>query len=325
MHLLCIMHFRSPYQNAGSEVAMHTLLKAFQTAGHTCSIITTDTPQAQKIETFDGMQCYSLGQNKSSIYEVTAHLRPDAIISHHQRAEVAIPLANSRRIPSIFWLHNDFQHNLRVLSKRPSLAVFNTHWIQRKLGRGHRSLVVHPPVFPQMCEQGFRTENRVTLVNLNRDKGGEIFYQLAKELPGVGFLGVVGAHGAQVILKSLPNVSIQKHTTDMCTDVWSKTAICIMPSIYESYGMVGLEAASLGIPVLAAPTSGLKESLGAAGWFIPRENIQEYAEAIRLLLYDSRVYDERSMLMMTRFGEIDPAGELATLVETVERMTCKSM
>lgn len=324
MHLLCIMHFRSPYQNAGSEVAMHHLLRGFINAGHTCSIITTDTPQAESYEVYEGISCYSVGQDRSAIIETTTRLKPDAIISHHQRAEVAVPLANVRRVPSIFWMHNDFQHNRRVLQRRPSLVIFNTQWIQAKLGHGLQSLVVHPPVFPQMCQERTGAEDRVTLVNLNRDKGGDHFYQLAQALPGIKFLGVIGAHGTQVILRGVPNVEIQEHTTDMCRDVWKKTAICIMPSIYESYGMVGLEAASLGIPVIAAPTPGLKESLGSAGWFIPRDNILGYAEAIKTLMYDERLYDERSQLMKDRFSEINPAGELAHLIETVERLTCKS-
>lgn len=318
------MHFRSPYQNAGSEVAMHYLLRAFMQAGHKCSIVTTDTPQAARFEVYDGIDCYSVGQDRTAIHDVMVRVNPDAVVSHHQRAEVAIPLANLRRIPSIFWMHNDFQHNRRVLQRRPTLAVFNTEWIQAKLGKGLHSLVVHPPVFPQMCQERTGMEDRVTLVNLNRDKGGEHFYKLAKALPGINFLGVIGAHGTQVILRDIPNIEIQEHTTDMCSDVWSKTAICIMPSIYESYGMVGLEAASLGIPVIAAPTPGLRESLASAGWFIPRDNITEYVDAIGNLMYDPVLYDKRSQMMKDRFNEIDPAAELANLVETVERLTCKS-
>lgn len=303
---------------------MHSALKAFQMAGHSVTIVTTDTPEAPAVEEFDGMTCYSVGRDRQKMYQVAGHLNPDVVISHHQRAEMAVPLAHLRKIPSIVWLHNDFQHNRRALGLRPTLVLFNTHWIKEKLAWGGNSLVVHPPVFPQMCEQRGSGENRVTLINLNADKGGHIFYQLAKSLPSVNFLGVVGAHGNQIILETQENVRIQPHTTDMCRDVWAHTSVLIVPSIYESYGMVGLEAASLGIPVLAAPTPGLMESLNAGAQFIPRDNITGYIDAIGNLMYDVREYSFWSQRARDRFKEIDAAGELARLVETVEGLVCKS-
>lgn len=318
------MHFRSPYQNAGSEVAMQMVLRSFQLAGHSVTVITTDTPQADAIEEYDGMTCYSTGIDTQKIHQVVGYTNPDVIISHHQRAEIAVPIAHIRKIPSVVWLHNDFQHNRRSLKLRPTLVLFNTHWIREKLAWGGNSMVIHPPVFPQVCQERSTGENRTTLINLNADKGGHIFYQLAKAVPSVSFLGVVGAHGNQVILSPPENARIQQHTTHMCRDVWAHTAILIVPSIYESYGMVGLEAASLGIPVLAAPTPGLRESLRTAGWFIERDNITGYADAITLLMNDSREYSLWSQRVMNRFEEIDSAGELAMLVETVEGLVCKS-
>lgn len=303
---------------------MQHVLRAFQTRGHTVSIITTDTPQAPSYEVFDGMECFSTGNDRQKIYQVTGQIRPDAIISHHQRAEIAVPMANLLKIPSIVWIHNDFQHNRRALRQRPSLVLFNTFWIKDKLAWGGNSMVVHPPIFPQVCQERLAGENRVTLINLNRDKGGEIFYQIAKAMPSVEFLGVVGAHGIQIIREDIPNVRIQPHTAEMCRDVWAHTTALIVPSIYESYGMVGLEAACLGIPVIAAPTPGLKESLDFAGYFIPRDNIAGYVDAIAALMYDPREYSLWSQRSRDRFDEIDTAGELMALIEAVERMTCKS-
>lgn len=324
MKLLCVMHFRCPFQNAGSETAMQTVLRAFQLAGHDVAIITTDTPQAPDYEVWDGMECFSTGNDRQKIYQVTGHFRPDAIITHHQRAEVAVPMAHLLKVPSIVWIHNDFQHNRRALRQRPTLTLFNTHWIKEKLAWGGNSMVVHPPVYSQVCQERRDGENRVTLINLNADKGGHIFYQLAQSLPDIKFLGVVGAHGPQIILENLPNVRIQPHTADMCRDVWAHTTVLLVPSIYESYGMVGLEAASLGIPVVAAPTPGLKESLRTGGWFIPRDNIAGYAAAIQALMNEPREYGLWSQRAKDRFSEVDTASELLALIRAVERMTCKS-
>lgn len=317
MKIAIIQHFRVPYQMAGSEVAMHMLGKALMAAGHEVLQITTDTPQAKPFEIYDGIKSYYVGRKNAEITGMLIKSKPDFILSHHQRAETAVLVSKNLRIPMGFYMHNDFAHNRKILRYRPELVIFNTEWIRDQYP-GHRNIVVHPPVFQQECLSV--AGDRVTLVNLNAHKGGEIFYQLAKMLPDIPFLGVVGGHGSQIVLNTLPNVEIQPHTTNMCGDVWNRTAVLLVPSIYESYGMVGLEAASLGIPVLAAPTPGLKESLGSGGWFIPRDNISEYADAIKSLMYDSRLYEEMSMRVKERFSQINAAGELATFVKTVEEL-----
>lgn len=315
------MHFRVPFQRAGSEVAMHTALRALQEAGHSITIITTDTPMALPIDTFEGMACFSTGMNRNKIYQIARRDRPDVIISHHQRAEVAVPMARQFRIPSVLWVHNDMAHSRRELAQRPTLVMFNSYWIKEKLPWSGRSIVLHPPVhFPDCGKAG----DKVTLVNLNRDKGGDIFYMLAGMLPEVEFLGVVGAHGQQVIRQDLPNVEIQPHTANMCEDVWAKTGIVIMPSIYESYGMVALEAASLGIPVLANPTPGLQESMGDGAWFIERKNLPGYAKAISVLKANKASYFEWATKSARRFAEIDTEAELSAFVKAVEGLTWTS-
>ena len=317
MKVLCIMHFRVPFQRAGSEVAMHTALQALQSAGHSISIVTTDTSMAPPLEEYQGMTCYSTGVNRQKIHQIVRRNKPDVIITHHQRAEIALPLARQIRVPSVLWVHNDMSHSRRELAQRPTLAMFNSHWVKDKLGYQRRSIVLHPPIQAPECA-GAGT--KVTLVNLNRDKGGEIFYILASIMPEVEFLGVVGAHGQQVIRHDLPNVEIQPHTTDMCTDVWAKTGIVLMPSIYESYGMVALEAASLGIPVLANPTPGLRESMQDGAWFIDRKNIPGYVKAISVLKADAGAYYEWAARSAKRFTQIHTEAELSAFVKTVEEL-----
>jgi glycosyltransferase involved in cell wall biosynthesis len=131
-------------------------------------------------------------------------------------------------------------------------------------------------------------------------------------------MGVIGAHGEQYVRRDLPNVLIQDHTVNMCRDVWARTKILIMPSIYESYGMTGVEACYQGIPVLANPTPGLVESLGGAGWFIDRPDVDSYTQAVENLFADDALWQERSALALTRGSEIDAQAELDQFVRHVE-------
>ena len=161
----------------------------------------------------------------------------------------------------------------------------------------------------------------MTLVNLQENKGVHVFYELAERMSDVRFLGVEGTHGKQEFRK-LPNVEFMPVTQDM-RDVWRKTRVVLMPSAYESYGMVAAEAQVNGIPVIANPTLGLQECLGHAGIFIPRENIDDYERTLRLLLEDRKHYQERSDTARLRGFDLaaESEHELARFVEEMKGLS----
>lgn len=59
-----------------------------------------------------------------------------------------------------------------------------------------------------------------------------------------------------------------------------------MPSVYESFGMAGVEALASGIPVIAHPTPGLLESLGDGATFIDRADTAAWVRAVDELYED---------------------------------------
>jgi D-inositol-3-phosphate glycosyltransferase len=70
-----------------------------------------------------------------------------------------------------------------------------------------------------------------------------------------------------------------------------------MPSHYESFGMVALEAMACGTPVIASQVGGLAFLVkdGETGFFVPAQNPEALSEKLRLLFVD---HDMRA-----RFGE----------------------
>lgn len=315
MKIACFVHFYVPYRNAGSETMLHAMVKRLQQAGHTVVVFATVMPDAPSFYEYEGVPVYVT----NVVYgrQMIKGWKPDVIISHHDNTQRAARISQQDGIPFVFLMHNDFPFTETMLDLEPNLVVFNTNWMQDKFKhRVSNSMVVHPPVY---AEQHATTPgDHITLVNLNENKGARVFYEMARRFPDEKFLGVVGGHGDQII-EDLPNVEIQEQTDDMKNKVWSRTKILLMPSIYESYGMAGVEALASGIPVLAHPTDGLRESQGTFGLFLDRDDLNGYENAL-LALLDPLNWHAASVLSKKRSEELDPASELDCWVKEVEKL-----
>ena len=71
-------------------------------------------------------------------------------------------------------------------------------------------------------------------------------------------------------------------------DYYALADVCVVPSRTESFGLVALEAQSLGTPVVAAAVGGLTEIVesGVTGILVPGRDPRHYADAIASVLAD---------------------------------------
>ncbi len=62
--------------------------------------------------------------------------------------------------------------------------------------------------------------------------------------------------------------------------------ICVVPSYYESFGLVAVEAMACGVPVVASRVGGLKETVqdGQTGYLVPWHCPEPFAERLEMLL-----------------------------------------
>lgn len=334
MNITAFVHFSVPYRMAGSETMLHTMLVALAEHGHTVRVVTSDmaAPPRWNWGPIEGISVKGMAEGEAAV--LATH--PDVIISHHQNSIPTIRMARAVGAKSVFIQHNNFPDNSNILLESPDLVVFNTQWVAEGWGKhARRSLVVHPPVWAD--DHAATPGDHVTMINMNRDKGALIFYQLAKRFPHIPFLAVLGSHGPQMVpadpyAKRYPeleiadytnipaNVEIAPQTTDMKRDVWSRTRVLVVPSIYESYGMVAAEAMASGIPVVASPTPGLRESLGIAGIFASRTQIANWVYHLRKLLERREDYAAASRRCLLRSAALDPKPELENWVAAVEEM-----
>jgi glycosyltransferase involved in cell wall biosynthesis len=233
----------------------------------------------------------------------------DVLLTHHTATKVASAAARRLDLPIVHVQHNtaNIARPHKALARRSKAVtglIFNSQWMREDWATIRPELprhVVYPPVDPADYTVVQR-DSLVTQINLS--KNGALLWKVARLLPDTRFLAVRGGYGYQLIPKAAPsNVEVIESTDDPAGEIYARTRILLVPSRYESWGRVGLEAASSSIPVIASALPGLQESLGSAGIFRDPECPADWAEAITALS-DPGVYAMHAEMACLRAEEV---------------------
>ncbi|WP_345202020.1 glycosyltransferase family 4 protein [Streptomyces lavendulae] len=312
--------------NAGSEWMLHSMLRPLIARGHRVTVWLSHPGEISDRYEIDGVQVVPFQRGADFANDIQKY---DVLISHFENVPIVSGLARSYDIPMVVICHDNFPVTFRSAAGA-DLVVYNSQWIRREAEiyysqfpphlLPNQSIIVRPPV----VGDDYRTSpgDCVTLVNLNQDKGGEIFWQIAAWMPEWKFLGVQGAYGTQVqpptrlsnceVIESVPGERMRDQ-------VYGRSRVVLMPSVYESWGRVAVEAFASGIPVIAHPTLGLIESLGMAGIYAYRDDLNAWLEALGSLR-DPDNWAKASKRASKRFAELAAVDDLDVWCQAVESM-----
>lgn len=357
-----------PHHNAGGETTVHSAMRELAKRGHEIHVACRPHTQEVQFEDyeFEGVQVVRPPWNKDAYQWFKTYAEqfsPDLLITHLDLTFLAEQLSLDLRLPLAHFVHNDIKPGFhRVQQPRCQLAIHNSEWVARSFAyKSVPSVVVHPVIEPER----YHTErgDKITFINPTPDKGADTFYALSKALPHREFLVVKSVYGEQIAPPNInganfPNVEVMEHTPDI-REAFRKSRVVLMPSIYESYGRVAVEAACAGIPAVVHPTEGLLESLNAernnwsvefarysleshrggrkwatpepfkggwvsgAGIFCDRNDTASWAEQIERLFTDDDYYRERSEAALRLVDSLNPQAEYDrlenALLETVDQ------
>lgn len=304
MRVAAVCPLYPPASRVGAWLSTHECLAHLAGRGHQVDVV-VQLGHRRPDYTLDGVTVHvGAGQIERHVADA------DVVISHLGDPGRAHASAVAVGVPSVRMAHGGQAR----IPDDTALVVFNASSARDATGWEGPSVVVHPPVDPAR----YRTTpgDSVTLINLTDAKGVRTFWRAAEQLPDLQFLGVRGGYGRQVRPRA-PNVDVVATTRDI-TRIYRRTRVLLMPSAEESWGRVGVEAMASGIPVIAHPTPGLVESLGAAGTFVDRDDIDGWAETIRHL--HGPGWPAASAAALARSAQLDPGPQLARFAAAIEAL-----
>lgn len=278
--VLAAVHLYPPHHCAGAERMVQEILRFLAGEGWEARVWTMYDQRVDPYEV-DGVPVVGPDVPLDELVEWA-----DVVLTHLDATKTVMEAGGRLSTPVVHVVHNDRQ--LAHWSVPTSdFIIFNSRWI-RAAYPGHDGLVVHPPVNPDSYPPMEGPHNAAVLVNLNDQKGGPTFWNIAWRLQHRRFIGLLGAYGGQCLPPStLKNCETVEHVDDV-RPIYAQARMVLVPSKYESWGRVAVEAMCSGVPVVHSDTPGLKESMGGAGVLLPQHAPSMWARTVEALWDDDR-------------------------------------
>ena len=280
-----------PTTFAGSELSAYETIKYLRERGHKISIYVKEW----EVSEYDGFKIHKYDIN--DMYCKQAIINSDLVFFQMYDDPKNLEIVKNRDKPVYLFIHmvNSYGWLLQQKVSFPISVIYNSNMTQDTLPTLHDNMRMIPYVetdkFKSLRSNTVQNDI-VCLINCNKNKGGELFKELAYKMPDVQFLGVKGGYSDQIVdNKPPPNLSYINTQKDI-TVIFKKIGILVMPSRNETWGRTAVEAMSSGVPVIHSESAGLVECVGGAGIMCSHDDKDAWEDAIRRLISD-RAYRER--------------------------------
>jgi glycosyltransferase involved in cell wall biosynthesis len=307
--------------NGGGAIAMWRLARALQARGLDVRV----SADRGALRSFHG---FKIGMLRTELRAADVLLTPAGDRARRARREAA-----ARRIPVVCFVHSGGTPAWAAAGDRPALVVYASAAMETRIReRGIAPEVPSMVMWPLLDADAVRADARgeyVTLVNLMPEKGAHLFWEIARRMPHVHFLGVRGGWNAakQVVPRDLPsNAHVAPFETDV-RKIYRRTGVLLYmrgedagPNWLTGVGLAAMEAAVNGIPTIAHPGPGLVESMGDGATWVDSDDPADWCAAIDRVRAD---YAARSRAARERVAALTPDADLTRLIESMAQLTSR--
>lgn len=163
----------------------------------------------------------------------------------------------------------------------------------------------------------------------NPNKGLDVLLKAASMLDKTKFILHIGGDGK--LLDYFKRLAVESGIEDNCifygeigrSDIsrfYSRLDIFVLPSRYETFGIVLIEAMACGIPVIATKCGGPQDIVTeSTGILVEKDNPELLANAIRNMAENPETYNKEKIrnYVMEKFGEEAVAGKISELYKEI--------
>jgi len=310
-----------PKTLAGSELSGYETIKYLRSKGHTITLFIKD----YVVDEYDGFKMYKYNSNDP--FCISQIQNADIVFFQMGDETINYKLIQTRVNPTYIFIHvvDNYKWLLQQKISFPISVIYNSQMTQNILPTIHDNMLMLPYVETDRFKplRTYTIQNDVvTLINCNKNKGGQLFKDLAYSMPNVQFLGVKGGYSNQIIDESPPpNLTYIENQKDI-RKVFKKAGILVMPSGNETWGRTAVEAMASGVPVIHSESAGLMECVGGAGIMCLRNDHDAWADAIKRILGDRAYREQLRQYGFKRVEEIEKEQlrgreELARKIENI--------
>ena len=177
---------------------------------------------------------------------------------------------------------------VRETLREADAVIAVSHWLAKKaLSLGAGSVRIIPNGVRRLRVNNGREKERkaITFIGALRDyKGPETFIELARHFPDREFLMAGDGPLRKRLEKTAPpNVHFLGYRTDV-GEILSRSALLVLPSRREGFGLVIIEANSLGAPAVGRRVGAIPELIREGKNGLTFESFDELVEAVKRLL-----------------------------------------
>lgn len=288
-----------------------------------------------------GLYDYYYGIEKldaASIKAAVDKFHPTVVHAHDFTASVLCSLALKGSVPIVSHLHNNppwiKQLNIKSFSYLFACKFFNHILMVSDAVRDEYrytekikcpiTIVGNPFSVDGVTSQVDKNADSADLTSdilfvgrLVEQKDPLCFAEIAKELINSGLINTARVIGDGELYSSLEGFITENHLEGKLIlegfkknsyDYMANTKIQIMPSKWEGFGLVALEAMSLGRPVLGTQNGGLKNIIDDSCGSIC-SSTSEYIAAAKELLTNQQLYEAKSTGALARALEYNNISE----------------